>query len=250
MKNRNKYFAAAFTLIFVSAAAITIGVTTLTDNSYEQNSAYEQQASVDNPTSLVDANKNAPTKTEEKTPSDEKTGTEKINSDTVSKDAGNPPEENKTTTPSVEETPSSSSESSTTSSVWPLDTEGEILMEYSPEVAIFDSTLEQYRTNDNICIQANEGDKVKSCFAGKVEYVGYDPVNGYTVTLSHSNGYTTTYSQLSEDVAVEEGQSVKMGTTLGYVAAPTIYSSTLGPHLALTVEYEGSTVDPQLALAE
>lgn len=43
---------------------------------------------------------------------------------------------------------------------WPL--EGDIVMDFSSDALVYDATLEQYRTNDCICISASQGTPVKA----------------------------------------------------------------------------------------
>ena len=131
---------------------------------------------------------------------------------------------------------------------WPL--EGDIVMDFSSDALVYDATLDQYRTNDCICISATQGTPVKASADGTVESVAYDDENGYTVTVFHSNGWRTTYGQLSEDTAVSQGDIVKAGDIIGTVAAPTKYSVALGEHLNFAVLENDTAIDPKIALAE
>ena len=131
---------------------------------------------------------------------------------------------------------------------WPVT--GDIVMDYSMDTAIYDATLDQYRTNDSISIAAAEGTDVTAAAGGVVEYVGVDSRNGQTVVIQHDNGWRTTYSQLAEAVAVNQGDTVTQGQVIGQVGTPTKYAVALGPHLDFTVTSEDTTLDPKLALAE
>lgn len=131
---------------------------------------------------------------------------------------------------------------------WPL--EGDIVMDYSIDQAIFDVTLDQYRTNDSVCIQAAEGTDVKASASGTVESVEFDSEAGNTVVINHMNGWKTTYSQLKDDVAVKAGDSVEVGEVIGQVAVPTKYSVLLGDHLEFKVTRDDESIDPKIALAK
>lgn len=131
---------------------------------------------------------------------------------------------------------------------WPL--EGDIVMDFSSDALVYDATLDQYRTNDCICISAPEGTPVKAAADGTVESVSYDDENGYTVTVFHSNGWRTTYGQLNEDTAVSQGDIVKAGDIIGTVAAPTKYGVALGDHLSFAVLENDTAIDPKVALAQ
>jgi murein DD-endopeptidase MepM/ murein hydrolase activator NlpD len=131
--------------------------------------------------------------------------------------------------------------------IWPV--EGAVVMDYSVETAIFDKTLEQYHTNDSICISAPVGTNVVAAADGVVTSIRVDELNGVTVSMDNGNGWSTTYSQLRNDISLSEGQVVYQGDTIGQVEEPTDYSVELGPHLRFTVSEENKTVDPKTVLA-
>lgn len=182
-----------------------------------------------------------------KTPSLEVT---KEQSNQMSNDDGEAPEEEteavqetvKTTTAKPEE-----KKTETAQFIYPLS--GEILLPYSVETAIFDPTLEQYRTNDNICIAAEEGTPVMAAAGGTVAEVKDDERTGRTVVIEHADGWRTTYSPLNEDTAVEKGDAIQQGDTIGTVALPEKYGAALGSHLQFSMEQNGQSVDPQTKLS-
>ncbi|GHU74800.1 hypothetical protein FACS1894188_04210 [Clostridia bacterium] len=131
---------------------------------------------------------------------------------------------------------------------WPAN--GDVVQTFSPEHAIYDVTLEQYRTNDNICISAPVGTQVKAAAAGRVSEIGRSSELGNTVVIDHGNGWTTTYSQLQDNVLVAVGDVVKSGQVIGGVGKPSIYSVLLGDHLNFKVSRDDSAVDPNTLLAE
>ena len=128
---------------------------------------------------------------------------------------------------------------------WPVD--GDILMGYSPNSLVYDPTLDQYRTNDSVCIAAGEGSNVAAAADGTVAEVVEDETKGNYVVIEHENGWKTTYSQLA-DIQVAAGDAVEKGETLGVVASPSIYSSAMGAHVEFTVTLEDMTVDPEVAV--
>ena len=67
---------------------------------------------------------------------------------------------------------------------------------------------------------------------------------GYTVVISHGNGFTTLYAHQST-IAVSSGESVAGGDVIGYVGS-TGWST--GPHLHFEVRVDGVAVDPALYL--
>jgi murein DD-endopeptidase MepM/ murein hydrolase activator NlpD len=129
---------------------------------------------------------------------------------------------------------------------WPV--EGRILMDYSVDTAVYDETLDQYRTNDSLCIEAAADTEVCAAADGIVEAISNDRVNGNMVVLDHGNGWKTTYSQLRDDVNVTEGEVVCKGETVGRVGTPSVYSEALGTHLTFTVSRDNNNIDPKLVL--
>ena len=127
---------------------------------------------------------------------------------------------------------------------------GEIVMDYSIDKAIFDVTLEQYRTNDSISISATKGSDVISAADGKVADIYTDTENGTTVVIDHVNGWQTTYSQLEKETAVSKGDNVTAGQKIGTVSAPSSYSVLLGDHIDFSVAQNGNTVDPKTVLSK
>lgn len=129
---------------------------------------------------------------------------------------------------------------------WPV--EGRIVMDYSVDTAVYDKTLDQYRTNSSLCISAAADTEVVAAADGIVEAVSYDKVNGNSVMINHGNGWKTTYSQLREDVNVTEGEVVCEGDIIGRIGAPSAYSEALGTHLDFTVSRDEASVDPKTVL--
>ena len=128
---------------------------------------------------------------------------------------------------------------------WPV--EGEVVLPFSTDVAIYDPTLDQYRTNEVVAIQAEEGEAVKAAAAGTVSEVMEDSIHGTQVVIAHQNGWQTTYGQL--EAAVRPGQTLTAGETVVYVVSPTKYGVALGPHVDFQVLRDGAAIDPATALA-
>lgn len=134
----------------------------------------------------------------------------------------------------------------TDSMAWPV--LGDIVMAYSVDHLIFDKTLDQFRTNDNICIGASYGDSVNAAAAGVVSEIFTTRERGRTVVVDHGNGWRTTYSQLQDEVIVRVGDVVTQNQKIGTVGAPSLFSTQLGYHIAFTVHNGSNTVDPRTVL--
>lgn len=131
---------------------------------------------------------------------------------------------------------------------WPVF--GEIVMDYDNENLVYDKTLEQYRTNDGISLSAQVGDQVKATADGIVKLITNTPESGNTIVIDHGNDWTTTYSQLQDDLLVNEGDIVKKGQVIGGVNTPTKYGILLGSHLDFKIAHEDNYVDPKLIMVE
>ncbi|MDR2650102.1 MAG: M23 family metallopeptidase [Clostridiales bacterium] len=131
---------------------------------------------------------------------------------------------------------------------WPVS--GDIVMDYNITQAIYDETLDQYRTNDSIWISAKSGMPVKAAYDGVVQKIEKTRKDGNTVVIDNGNGWTTTYGQLMDSVIVKEGEIVKRGEIIGGIANPTIYSIIQGPNLSFKVAKDGVTVDPKIILKD
>ncbi len=130
---------------------------------------------------------------------------------------------------------------------WPVT--GEVVLPYSNLLAIYDPTLEQFRTNDVLSIKAEVGQNVQTSAEGQVLEVSADEVLGNYVVIQHGNGWSTTYGQLA-NVGVKVGDVVSPGFILGQIAAPTKYSVSLGSHVDFKVTHNDTTVNPETILAK
>ena len=122
--------------------------------------------------------------------------------------------------------------------------QGEVVLPYSIDHAIYDPTLEQYRTNASVSLSAKQGTAVKAAADGTVQAVTEDAETGKTIVIAHADGWLTTYGQLEDAVAVKEGEKVTQGQKIGAVDDPTKYGAALGSHLEFAMEQNGETKDP------
>lgn len=125
--------------------------------------------------------------------------------------------------------------------MWPV--EGEVIMEYSMDKTIYFKTLDSYKCNPAIIIQAEPGTKVIAGVKGYVENVGQDSEIGNYVELNIGSGFKITYGQL-DAINVTKGSVIEQGETLGIVAAPSTYYTKEGANVYMKMTKDGEPVNP------
>ncbi len=129
---------------------------------------------------------------------------------------------------------------------WPAD--GEVIIPYSMEHAVYYETLCQFMTSDGMLIDAVPGTIVTACCDSEVSEIYSDTRHGQCVVLT-AGDYSFTYGQL-KSVSVKKGDIIKEGTAVGMIGEPTKYFEKEGTHLYFKAEYGDSTVDPEELLRE
>ena len=129
--------------------------------------------------------------------------------------------------------------------VWPIS--GNILVNFSMDQTIYFPTLDQYKYNPAIVIEAHEGDLITAAAAGKVTSVYEDREIGKAVTMDLGNGYEVTYGQL-DNILVSEGSYVAKGDVIAQVASPTKYYSVEGTNVYFKLTKDGVPVNPMSRL--
>lgn len=125
--------------------------------------------------------------------------------------------------------------------MWPV--VGNILINYSMDKTVYFPTLQQYKYNPAVIIQANEGDLITAASAGKVISVFSDPQIGNGITMELGGGYEATYGQL-RNILVSEGSFVAAGDVIAEVAAPTKYYSVEGTNVYFKLTKDGEAINP------
>jgi murein DD-endopeptidase MepM/ murein hydrolase activator NlpD len=129
---------------------------------------------------------------------------------------------------------------------WPV--LGDVVMDFAMDRLVYDITLDQWRTNDNVAIAANRGDAVRAAASGIVADILNSRQFGPTVVIDHGNGWVTTYSQLDPDTAVSIGDVVTRGQIIGSVGSPSIFGSLLGYHVNFAITNDDAPINPHTLL--
>lgn len=124
----------------------------------------------------------------------------------------------------------------------PLD--GEIQKIYSSDKVIYSKTLELWKTHDGIDIKASIDQNVFSIEKGKVDKVYEDSFLGYTVVIDHGQGYKSSYSNLSENIPVKQGDIVTKGKVIGQISNTAIGEIKDDTHLHFMLIKDGNIIDP------
>lgn len=124
---------------------------------------------------------------------------------------------------------------------WPL--QGNVILNYSMDQTVYFATLDQYKYNPAVIIQAEVNTPVNAVAAGKVTAVETNEETGATITVDMGDGYSARYGQLKE-VPKNEGDYVENGETIGYISEPTKYYSVEGANLYFQLLKDGAPVNP------
>ena len=124
---------------------------------------------------------------------------------------------------------------------WPV--EGSVLMNYSMDQSIYFATLDQYKYNPAMIIDAQSGDAVATAAAGTITQIKEDAQTGLTVSMDIGDGYELSYGQL-QDLNFKEGAHLDAGDVIGTVAPATKYYSLEGDNLYFALTKDGTPTDP------
>lgn len=123
--------------------------------------------------------------------------------------------------------------------------------------------LSQYNSShfhNGVDIPAGEGSNISCISNGTVIFADFYGAYGYTIMVSHYNGYKSQYSHMSPSFNVHTGEYVEQGQIIGKVGpkylpadSPKYYLSpgsiktngmTTGPHLHFTLYKDNKLIDP------
>ncbi len=96
------------------------------------------------------------------------------------------------------------------------------------------------RFHGGIDLAAPQGSPIYAARGGTVTAAGYSSSNGYYVTISHDNEFSTAYLHMTH-YTVKVGQKVSAGQKIGEVGSTGVST---GPHLHFSMYYNGKTVNP------
>ncbi|MGL5258608.1 MAG: peptidoglycan DD-metalloendopeptidase family protein [Lachnospiraceae bacterium] len=124
---------------------------------------------------------------------------------------------------------------------WPI--VGNILINYSMDKTVYFKTLQQYKYNPGIVIEATVGANIMSATDGIIVSVEKDDKLGNIVRMDIGNGYEITYGQL-ENITAAVGDYLKQGEIFATVSNPTKYYSVEGANVYFSVTKDGEAINP------
>ena len=124
--------------------------------------------------------------------------------------------------------------------------EGEIIKEYAKDKLVYSETLKEWITHNGIDIKAEKTSVVKAAASGRVCSIKNDPRYGLTVTIEHTNGYKTVYSNLLTAEFVTEGEEIESGQTIGTVGNTSNFEILDEEHLHFEILKDNQNIDPSI----
>lgn len=124
---------------------------------------------------------------------------------------------------------------------WPL--QGNVILNYNMDQTVYFATLDQYKYNPAVILQAAVNTPVNAVASGEVVSIETSEETGFTMTVDMGDGYSARYGQLKE-VPKNQGDYVDSGEILGYVSEPTKYYSVEGSNLYFQLLKDDQPVNP------
>lgn len=125
--------------------------------------------------------------------------------------------------------------------VWPVT--GNVILPYSMDTTVYYQTLDAYKCNPGILIEASEGDDVFAAYEGIISSIEETKEYGTVVTVTMGNGYEAKYGQLM-NVCVSEGDMVSVSQAIGEVAPVSSYFAEEGTNLYFQINKDDEPVNP------
>ena len=123
--------------------------------------------------------------------------------------------------------------------------EGEIIRPFSGNELIYSKTTGDYRTHQGIDISSEILGRVYACDNGTVESITEDELMGISITISHTDGFTSVYSNLSTGKMTQVGQAVTKGQIISGVGDTALMETGEEGHLHFEILKDGTPQNPE-----
>ena len=121
--------------------------------------------------------------------------------------------------------------------------EASIIKDFSDTELQNNETLNQWEAHLYVDF-ASENKDVFAVLGGTVEKIENDYLDGFTITIKHSDGFESIYSSLSETRAVKVGDKVESGQKIGTADETAVGEQDMGAHLHFAMKLNDKFVDP------
>lgn len=119
-----------------------------------------------------------------------------------------------------------------------------VLQAFAADTMLRSGVTGIWATHPALDLAASAGEPVAAMADGVVTACGEDPLDGIFLTLQHTGGYTTRYAGLAALAALQPGDAVRAGQTVGFVGNGVIHETDLEPHLHLQAFKDDMPVNP------
>lgn len=99
-----------------------------------------------------------------------------------------------------------------------------------------------WQTHDGIDLQAEKGEPVACAKKGIVKDCGYNPLSGNWITIDFGDGWSARYSGLSMLSAIQKGDHISRGQTIGF--AGEYLHGKQQPCIHMSLYHDNESVDP------
>lgn len=122
---------------------------------------------------------------------------------------------------------------------------GDIIMDFSMDMPIYQKTLDQYMTHSGLDIAAPVGTAVNACAGGTVTRIEEDDKLGIIVEINHGNNTLSVYGNLAKKGLIELGEIVSKGDPIGQVGQTSLFEFEEEEHLHFEMRKGGEPTDPR-----
>lgn len=126
--------------------------------------------------------------------------------------------------------------------------EGTVLKEFSPEMPVFDETMNDWRVHKGVDFLGKKGEDVLSVGNGQVKKIISDPSFGYIVEVDYGS-FTARYCGMEQGTVVHVEQIVKKGDVIGKLGSIPCESE-MESHLHFEILSDSVYKDPLKVLEE
>ncbi len=121
---------------------------------------------------------------------------------------------------------------------------GEVLSQVAIDHLAYNETTRDWRTHEGMDLAADLGAEVYAAADGTVYTIYEDEHLGMTVVLHHKDGYSTHYSNLSQEIPVSVGDTICTGDLIGTVGQSACTENGAEPHVHFALYQNNDPLDP------